>query len=330
MPWTDTPASLTLRHMVRNSAAPYTYEFHRPSAPSATEMKPALLLLIPLFLLTACQSMAPTSAPGRAEPDPMRVMTFNIRLNVASDAENAWPHRQDMVASVIRFHGADIIGVQEAFKEMLDATQERLPGFAWTGVGRADGREGGEYSAIFYRTDRFELQHLDTFWLSETPEVPGSKSWDAAIERIVTWGRFRERATGRTFYVFNTHFDHIGVQARIESARLLVERIPAIAGDLPVILMGDFNVVDSTEPYRILTGDSGQLALHDAMHRSEHGHHGPTSTWNGFQEIVPERRIDFIFVDDAVRVLQHGILADHVDGRWPSDHLPVLAEITFD
>lgn len=273
--------------------------------------------------------------PSTLEADSsLRVMTFNIRFDNPNDGPDAWPHRKDRAASVIRFHGADLVGVQEALKHQLDDLQERLPAYAWVGVGRADGREGGEYSAIFYRQDRFELLDHDTFWLSETPEVPGSKSWDAAIERIVTWAHFRDRRTGEVFYHFNTHFDHIGERARTESAKLIRQRIAAVAGDAPVVLTGDFNAVDSSMPYQILTGTTPldgapSVTLRDAMRISEHGHHGPTTTWNGFTAIEPDRRIDYIFVNDRVDVRQHGILPDTWDGRFPSDHLPVVADVTI-
>lgn len=254
---------------------------------------------------------------------PLRVMTFNIRLNTAGDEENAWPHRKDMAASMIRFNLADVVGLQEALKDQIDDLQARLPEHGWIGVGRADGEEGGEYSPIFYRTSRLELLDQDTFWLSETPTVPGSKSWDAAIERVATWGIFRDRSSGEEVFILNTHFDHMGAESRLHSAKLIVDRLPALAGDRPVVVMGDFNTTDETAPYEVLT--SGPLR--DAMRISEHGHHGPTSTWNGFDAIVPDVRIDYIFVDEGFRVIQHGILSDRWDGRFPSDHLPVLAEL---
>ncbi len=271
--------------------------------------------------------------PAGASPDSaaryLRVMSFNIRYDNPGDSLDAWPYRVDKVAGVIRFHHADLVGVQEALKGMLDDLQAALPAFGWFGVGRADGQQAGEYSAILYRKDRFEVLDHGTFWLSETPDVPGSKGWDAAIERIATWGRLRDRTTGRVFFHVNTHFDHVGVQAREESARLLRRRLGALAEDAPVVLTGDFNTEDTTAPYRILT--TGAQPFADARDHSIHGHLGPNSTWNGFREIEPGRRIDFIFVRGLVTVLQHGILADQWDGgRFPSDHLPVLAEITLD
>lgn len=257
------------------------------------------------------------------DPPALRVMTFNIRYDAPNDGRNVWDNRKDMAASMIRFHQADVIGLQEALKGQIDDLQDRLPDFSWLGVGRADGKEAGEFSPIFYRTSRLELLEHDTFWLSETPEIPGSKSWDAAIERVATWAIFLDRSTEEEVFILNTHFDHIGRQARLESARVIVDRLPALASGRPVVVMGDFNVPPKTQPYEVLTSGT----LRDAMRVSEHPHHGPASTWNDFEAVVPGHRIDYVFVDERFRVLRHGILSDSWDGRFPSDHLPVLAEI---
>lgn len=279
------------------------------------------------FLSVGCTLAALTlfasTVRAQSHADALRVMTFNIRYNTPSDSADAWPHRKDMAASMIRLHGADVVGLQEALKGQIEDLQDRLPDFAWFGVGRADGKEAGEFSPIFYREDRLDLLDHDTFWLSTTPSEPGSKSWDAAIERIATWGIFRDRATGEEVFVLNTHFDHVGEEARLESARLIVDRLAALAGDRPVVVMGDFNATPGSAPYEAMTAGM----LRDAMHASEHPHHGPTSTWTGFREIVPDRRIDYVFVNDGFRVVQHAILSDQWDGRFPSDHLPVLAEL---
>ncbi len=261
----------------------------------------------------------------------LRVMSFNIRYNNPRDSANAWPNRKDMAASMIRFHHADLAGLQEALKGQIDDLVERLPEYGWFGVGRDDAKEEGEFSAIFYRRDRFELLEESTFWLSEEPEVIGSKGWDAAITRIVTWGKLRDRSTGKVFFYFNTHFDHRGVRAREESASLLLTKTKEIAGTTPVIVTGDFNSSESSEPYRILTESAGRESLQDARYLSVHGHHGPTGTMSSFRVAgTPGRKIDHIFVKNGVRVLQHGVLSDTWDGRFPSDHLPVLAEVVIE
>lgn len=154
----------------------------------------------------------------------LRVMTFNIRYNEPRDGVNAWANRKTKVADVIRFHKADLIGVQEAQNNQLKDLEKLLPDFAWCGVGRTDGKEDGEYSAILYRKSRFKLLETKTFWLSETPEKAGSKGWDADFPRIVTWAKFQDKNTKKTFYHFNTHFDHIGAKARTESSKFCLPK----------------------------------------------------------------------------------------------------------
>jgi len=262
-------------------------------------------------------------------------MTFNIRYDEPRDKENAWPNRKELVASMIRFHQADLVGVQEALERQMGDLEKLLPDYAWVGVGRDDGKTGGEFSAIMYRKARFSRFESSTFWLSETPGVP-SKGWDAAYPRVVTWVKIKDTTTGKLLFHFNTHFDHRGVHAREESARLLLKRISAIAGQLPVVVTGDFNFNESSIGYQILTGKTlekeigSQSSLRDARYLSQHGHHGPTSTFNEFKALIPEMKIDYVLVKGTVRVLQHGALSDTWNGRYPSDHLPVLAEIVIE
>lgn len=259
-------------------------------------------------------------------------MTFNIRYNEPRDGVNAWENRKTKVADVIRFHKADLVGVQEAQNNQLKDLEMLLPDFAWCGAGRTDGKEDGEYSAILYRKSRFKLLETETFWLSETPEKAGSKGWDADFPRIVTWAKFQDKNTKKTFYHFNTHFDHIGKQARTESSKFLLAQVPKIAGKSPFVITGDFNAKEDTNVYRILTGkeEADAFELIDARYVSQNGHFGGNSTFNGFKELEPERKIDYVFVGDGTRVLEHGVLSDRWDGLWASDHLPVLAEIVFD
>jgi len=276
-------------------------------------------------------SASPSARADAVEAPPLRVMSFNLRYDTPNDSANAWPNRKDWVASLVRFHGADVVGVQEALAHMLTDLDARLPGFARVGVGRADGRARGEFSAIFYRSDRLTLLDSGTFWLSPTPEAPGSKGWDAAIERVATWARFRDRLTGCSHLQLNTHFDHIGEQARQESARLIRRRLAQLSGGLPIVMTGDLNSTPTSASYRILTRDTVAGAtppLSDAMLTSRSGHYGPTSSWTAFKAIVPERRIDYVLVSAPVAVASHGILPDSWNGRFPSDHLPVLATLT--
>ena len=260
---------------------------------------------------------------------PIRVMTFNIRYDEPRDGVNAWTPRKDKVAGVIRFHKADLVGVQEALLSQLRDLKSLLQGFSWCGVGRTDGKEAGEFSAIIYRDERFQLLESKTFWLSETPEVPGSKGWDAAYPRIVTWAKFRDRATKKTFYHFNTHFDHRGERARTESASLIIKKIEEIAGHSPFVLTGDLNVKEDSAAYKALKAGSANLHMSDTRYASTNGHFGGDSTFSSFKELEPGNTIDHIFVREGTRVLEHGTLSDRWNGLWASDHLPVLTEIVF-
>jgi endonuclease/exonuclease/phosphatase family metal-dependent hydrolase len=257
----------------------------------------------------------------------LRVMSFNIRYNEPRDKENAWPNRKDKAAAVVRFHKADLIGVQEALVGQLKDLEAALPDFAWCGVGRDDGKEKGEFSAILYRKSRFKLLETRTTWLSETPLTPGSKGWGANYARIITWAKFRDNVTKKKFFLFNTHFDHESVRAREESARILLKQAQEIPGKLPFIITGDFNTVEDSEPYRILTARGNRIK--DAGHSSVNPSFGPTSTFNAFGPLQPGRKIDYVFVREDMAVLEHGVLADQWDGLWASDHLPVLAEVNF-
>ncbi|CAF0741376.1 unnamed protein product [Adineta ricciae] len=269
----------------------------------------------------------PIGRMGMVRDTSFRVMTYNIRLDVASDGINRWSFRKDRVVNLIRYHAVDLFGVQEALPNQMNDIKSALPTFDSYGAGRDDGKEKGEFSAVFYRASRFELLDQNTFWLSETPEVPGSKGWDADVTRVCSWVKLRDRLTHQVFYYFNTHFDHIGKTARQQSAELILTRIENITKfDAPVILTGDFNTGPDSDPYRVIVNSS---VLQDAMNLTEASHYGPTSTWSTF--FVGQGlgdRIDFIFVTPQYfKTIQHAILTDSNGQNYPSDHFPVLAKL---
>ncbi len=261
-----------------------------------------------------------------AQSNTIDVCSFNIRFDNPDDGEHNWKHRKENVAALIQYYEADLIGMQEVLKSQIEDLEKLLPGYAWVGVGRDDGKEAGEYSPIFYNKDRFIVKQQSTFWLSETCDEPGTMGWDAACNRVVTWMELQDRNTEKVFFIFNTHFDHRGVTARKESAKLIVQKVKEIAGSYPVVITGDFNCTPDSEPYKILAE-----AFSDAYLVSKTPHYGQLDTFNGFK--VPEedkgRRIDFIFTKGQVEVLKHAILTDSWAGKFPSDHFPVLAKLAF-
>lgn len=284
-------------------------------------------LFIAVLSMTVVLLSFSAASAQRVEGRTLRVMTFNIRYNEPRDGVNAWANRKQKVADVIRFHKADLVGVQEALLGQLRDLEKMLPDLSWCGVGRTDGKEAGEYSAILYRRSRFKLLETNTFWLSETPDKAGSKGWDGAFPRIVTWAKFKDRRTGKTFVHFNTHFDHVGETARAESASLILKKAAEITGKGPFVLTGDFNVTEDSGAYRTIMAGSGDIRVEDARYAAVNGHFGGDSTWTNFKQIEPGKKIDFIFVRKGVKVFEHGILSDNWNGLWASDHLPVLAEI---
>jgi endonuclease/exonuclease/phosphatase family metal-dependent hydrolase len=258
-----------------------------------------------------------------------RVMTYNIRMDTVKDGKNQWNFRKDRVISLIHRHTPDLLGVQEALPHQMIDLQNGLSAFGSYGVGRDDGKDRGEFSAIFYRLDRFELNDKGTFWLSETPDTPGSKGWDAALPRICSWVKLKDRSTNNEIYYFNTHFDHQGETARRESARLILTEIQKIAGStMPIVLTGDFNTGPTSDAYRTIITNT---AFQDAKLVTETPHSGPDGTWSSFDVAHGiGDQIDYIFPTSShFKVLHHAHLTDSENMLYPSDHLPVLAEIAY-
>ena len=276
-----------------------------------------LLLTVALTLL-----MFPVFSQQRAGK-PMNVMSYNIRYNNPGDGVNAWPNRQDWVKDLVEFYDTDILCLQEALKEQVDYLVKDSR-FELEGVGRDDGKTKGEYTAILYDKNRFQKKQSGTFWLSETPEKP-SKGWDAQIIRICTWVRLFDGTSKKDFYVFNTHYDHMGVKAREKSSELIKLKIQQIAGKLPVVLTGDLNTSPETQPITVL-----KTFLKDTKEVSKAKPYGPEGTFNAFKfDAELKERIDYIFVNDKVEVLKFAVLSDSKEQRYPSDHLPVFVKVSL-
>lgn len=263
--------------------------------------------------------------------EPIGVLSFNIRFDNPTDGPDRWRHRR---RAVVRFIDgcADVAGLQEARRCPLGYLVRHLRHFKWVGVGRNDGRRQGEYAPIFYRTDRFERRDRGTFWMSTTPDEPGSSSWGSSRPRIATWVVLHERATGRELLFVNVHLDHRSAEARAEGAKLIRKRLPLLADGRPVVLTGDFNDGPDGDAYATLTDPSpadGGPVLVDARFASMSGHQGPDSTWTGFKAVKEGRVIDFVLVSSDVTVLRHRSVDGRHDGRFLSDHLPVYATVAL-
>jgi endonuclease/exonuclease/phosphatase family metal-dependent hydrolase len=254
-------------------------------------------------------------------------MSFNIRYGTAKDGENEWTARRGMLFDVIRESKADLIGLQEALDFQIDEIVAAVPGYAVVGVGRDDGGEKGEYSAILFRTERFHVAEAGTFWFSDTPSVPGSKTWGNQITRISSWARFIDR-DGRGFYHFNLHLDHQSQPSRERSTVLLRGRIDTRSVPDPVIVTGDFNVGEANPALATLTGAaSGAAPLLDTF-RVLHPDVKDAGTFSGFKfgNNGPDK-IDYVLVQPGSEVLAAEIVRFSRDNRYPSDHFPVTARV---
>ncbi|MCD9619259.1 endonuclease/exonuclease/phosphatase family protein [Chryseobacterium gleum] len=255
----------------------------------------------------------------------LTVMSFNIRLNVESDKDNAWPKRKQDVADLLTYYHPDYFGVQEALPEQMKDIKAGLKNYDYIGVGRDDGKEKGEFSAIFYDTNRLDVVKSGTFWLSETPEKP-SKGWDAALNRICTYAVFKDKKSKKEFLAMNLHFDHIGNVARVKSSELILKKIKGLnPKNLPVTLSGDFNLTDDSEPIKILSQN-----MKDTFYHSETKHYGPVGTFTAFDvNTVPKDRIDYIFTQ-GFKIRSHRHINDRRENLlYPSDHFPVIVHLSL-
>jgi endonuclease/exonuclease/phosphatase family metal-dependent hydrolase len=254
---------------------------------------------------------------------PIKVMTFNIRYDNPADGVNRWENRRGLVTEKILEISPDLIGMQEVLERQLDYLGEHLPGYGHFGVGRDDGKTGGEYVPVLYNKDRYALMENGTFWLSPTPGDTGSVGWDAALTRICTWGKFQDLSSGREFYFLNTHFDHMGDTARAESAKLILDFINKETTGLPVILTGDFNCSPDEAPYRLLTAAASGLS--DACPASGRDKDCDEGTFNGWGTEKDPPRIDFIFFNKYWKIKSYQILKVKEGDMYISDHWPVVS-----
>lgn len=278
--------------------------------------------------------------------------SYNLRYANAQDsaAGNGWGKRYPVMAKLIQYHGFDIFGTQEGYKPQLEDMKAALPGYDYIGVGRNDGKDAGEHSAIFYRTDMFDLVDKGDFWLSETPDT-ASIGWDAVLPRICSWGRFKCKDTGFEFLFFNLHMDHIGKKARVESAFLVQEKMKELGENLPAILTGDFNVDQTHSSYQALVSKG---VLKDSYVAADFSY-ANNGTFNSFDpNNFTESRIDHVFVSPLFKVKKYGVLTDtyrspkstgaekanvidcpeeisieSYESRIPSDHFPVKVELEY-
>ncbi|GJM31254.1 MAG: endonuclease [Saprospiraceae bacterium] len=253
----------------------------------------------------------------------LKLMTYNIRLDVASDGENAWTNRKDFLTSQILFLQPDILGVQEARPNQIEDLKSKLVGYDYIGDGRDGGKEG-EHSAIYYATENLKVEQAQTFWLSPTPNE-FSKGWDAAYPRICTFGLFTKLDNQEKFWVFNTHLDHVGAEAQKEGMKLILERMAKVnARKYPVVVMGDFNVEPQSEVIAVT-----QTVLSDAKELAKIKF-GPNGTFNGFKFENPvTRRIDYILLSKSsnFKVEKYAVFSSTIDFKFPSDHFPVFVEL---
>jgi endonuclease/exonuclease/phosphatase family metal-dependent hydrolase len=304
--------------------------------PPARFLRHVLLTLLALGL-PALATLAPAAEPTKTAFE-IRVVSYNILGGdgTGGTGPNAWATRRDLVAGLLRNQQPDVVTLQKAARLSLDDLHRALPGFGEAGVGRDDGKTGGEYAAILYRQDRFEAESSGTFWLSETPNVAGSTSWGARQARVCTWVRLVEKSSGSAFYVFNTHLDPTNSTVRDNSAALIQNRIKARAHPDPFILDGDMNAGENSTTIRSFKGpanlDPATTAslnpppLRDTFRVLQPDETG-VSTRHQFTGSRNGEKVDYILVPPGIEVVAAGILRDQVDGKYPSDHFPVAATL---
>lgn len=254
----------------------------------------------------------------------IRIASYNLRYDSKGDSGNLWTSRYPIVSALIQFHDFDIFGTQEGLRHQIDTLAANLPGYTWYGLGRDDGQAKGEHSAIFFKTAKYKLLNKGDFWLSETPEKLGP-GWDARLNRICSWVQLQDVKSKKKFYVFNVHYDHQGVKARQESSKLILEKIKTIAGSNPTLLTGDFNGDHNSEWYQLIANSSVIGDTYRAVKKP----YANNGSFNSFKTPNSPAIIDHIFATKQFSVRRWGILTDSYYGKFPSDHFPVMADVTL-
>ena len=255
----------------------------------------------------------------------LEVMTWNLRYDTENDGENQWGKRKEKVIQLLEEYSPDMLGTQEGLVHQVEYLAEQLPQYAWCGLGRDDGEKEGEFSAVFYKKDLFEMEDCQTFWLSETPEKPGF-GWGAKHNRVATWVKLRHKPSGQSVFFFNTHFDHQTPLAREQGAYLVLKTMKEKTLSSPAILLGDFNADPDSEPYKILTADVQVLQDTYQLTGNKKGPSGSFASQFALENLS-DRIIDHIFINDGFDVIEHQIIDDNNGSFYPSDHLPVRAAL---
>lgn len=275
-----------------------------------------------LFLFSGCS--------GKNEERNLTVMTFNIRYDNPDDGINVWPNRVGIVCDLLKTEKPDLLGLQEALWYQYEEIDSAISGYSSVTKGRDDGKKKGEMNPVFYNINRFDLVRDNTFWLSETPDRPGSKGWGASLPRIVTWVELTDKKNHEPLYYFNTHFAHDSDSARVMSAGILLKEVKRIAGKNRFVITGDFNMSPESKAYSIITeSSSSRSILKDSYMVSRTKPEGPAYTTNSFRDEPGKNRIDYIFVKKGIKVLNHSTIIKKEGPVFVSDHWPVKAVISI-
>ena len=284
------------------------------------------LFIVLLFYLAGYFELLAQDRALSKQPGDIKVMSFNIRLGVAKDGENRWDLRKELVVKTIREYTPDLLGLQEVFPMQEEYLRENFPGYVYYGRSRLVDPNDGEACSVMFRKDRFDAIEKSTFWLSETPDKPGSKSWDSSLPRIANIVRLEDKqAEGKKLVLINTHFDHRGKVAREEAAKIIKNRVSTLEKGVGVVITGDFNSAEGSKPYQFLVG----VNLIDTFRLAHPTRTEEESTLTAWKGRLIGNRIDWVLCSPKFRVLSAKIDRTHDQGRYPSDHYPVTATLNY-